>query len=373
MDELKDLRRSLHSMPELSGRENRTAQSVAEAMPANDGLLTGLGGHGVAVRFEGSSPGPDVLLRCDMDALPIEEKLELPYRSTSSGVSHKCGHDGHMAIMAGVAMVLSRCRPASGAVTLLFQPAEETGEGARRVLDDPAFEELKPDTAFALHNLPGFPPGSVIVREGTFASASKGMIIELKGSSSHASEPHLGRSPAMAAAHLIGAFTGLPQMAVSMDQGAKATVIHVRVGEEAFGTSPGEGLVMATLRTHTPGTMKTLADRAVEIAHATAEAYGLRCAVSWTQEFPATVNDPSSVKPIVSAAEELGLQVIRKEVPFAWSEDFGHFTSACPGALFGLGAGEDHPALHSPDYDFPDRLIPAGVRLFTGIIRKILG
>lgn len=130
---------------------------------------------------------------------------------------------------------------------------------------------------------------------------------------------------------------------------------------------------MATLRTHAPGTMKTVAERAEEIAQATAKAYGLQCSVSWTQEFPATVNDPSSVEMIISAAEKLGMNIVRTEVPFPWSEDFGHFTATCPGALFGLGAGRDHPALHSPDYDFPDRLIPAGVRLFTGIVREILG
>ncbi|MBN2586367.1 MAG: amidohydrolase [Candidatus Fermentibacteraceae bacterium] len=372
---LRTIRHLLHSEPELSGGEEATASRVAEILssyaPAK--LLTNLGGHGVAAEFEGSSPGPRILLRCDMDALPINESATLPHASTRRGVSHKCGHDGHMAIMLGVAGRLSRRPPASGSAVLLFQPEEETGLGARKILDDPAFGEISPSMAFAVHNLPGFPLGSVILAGGPFASASRGMAVYLRGESSHASEPQLGRSPAMAAAHLIQAFTDLPQTAVAMDRGAKATVIHVRIGEEAYGTSPGEGKVLVTLRAHDQETLSILAGKAGELAGDIARAYGLDPRISWTQEFPSTVNDPGAVSIVNLCAQRLGMELIIRTEPFPWSEDFGHFTGICPGALFGLGSGEDHPALHSPEYDFPDELIAPGAALFMEILEETLG
>lgn len=332
-----------------------------------------MGGFGVAAVYESSVKGPSVLFRCDMDALPIREPEGTPHRSEVPGVSHKCGHDGHMAILAGLSAELSESPPRRGSVILLFQPSEETGQGAARVLEDESFRDLGPDMAFALHNLPGYSMGSLVIRNGVFASSSRGMKVELLGSSSHASEPHLGRSPASALAQIIEACAALPQSFIAMDHGAKATVIHARLGEEAFGTSPGEGVVMATLRAHRPEDMERLASEAAALASSIAEAWGLGCSISWTQEFPSTVNDPGAVKIAEDAAEDLGMQITRPVSPFPWSEDFGHFTGAFPGALMGLGAGTDSPALHSPDYDFPDDLIPVGVDLFKGIAHRILG
>ena len=331
-------------------------------------MVTGLGGSGLAVEYRGEKPGSSLLLRCDTDALPIDEGASRAHGSMKPGISHKCGHDGHMAILVGVASALHRSPPDRGSVVLLFQPAEETGEGAARVIEDEKFSELRPDMVFALHNLPGFPLGSVIVREGIFASASRGMTVKLQGASSHAAEPHLGRSPALAAAQLIESLTAIPQTTVSMDTAAKVTVIHAVVGEEAFGTSPGEATVMATLRTHREDTMEAISARAAEIASSIAAVHNLDHSIEWTQEFPATVNSPEAASRVESAAKRTGMPIIVPNVPFPWSEDFGHFTGRLPGCLFGIGAGTDSPALHSPEYDFPDSLISAGVELFLEII-----
>ena len=369
------LRRALHAQPDPSGDEERTARRIATYLEAHapDRWVQGLGGQGFAVEYRGAEAGPRVMIRADLDALPIPETITLAHGSDREDLSHKCGHDGHMAIVAGLAPSLSEQRPARGSVVLLFQPAEETGEGAARVLATPAYASVAPDMIFALHNLPGFPAGSVVVRTGPFASASSGLIVELQGETSHAAEPHRGNSPALAVASLIHAFAAAPQRYTALHEAAQVTVIHARVGEVAFGTSPGAGVVMATLRAHEPAVMGALSEQCVDLAKRTAEAAGLTCTVRWTESFPATVNNAEAVKVVERCAEGLGLDVIRPEVPFPWSEDFGHFTAGHPGALFGLGAGLEQPALHHPSYDFPDALLAVGSRMFLSIIRDILG
>lgn len=370
--ELAELRHTLHRLAELSGREERTAAFLASMLqPLNpDELVTGLGGCGIAAVFSGTRPGPGVLIRAELDALPIHDPPELPYRSDEPGVGHKCGHDGHMAILVGLARVLSATGPERGAAILLFQPAEETGMGAAAVLADPAWAKLKPDVVFALHNLPGYPTGLVLLRSGPFASASVGVAVRLSGKSSHAAEPEQGRSPALAVSQIIQAWSASPQEQVAIHVPAKVTVIHARVGGPAYGTSPGDGVVMATLRAHDDLVLRELtrhcSDRAISIARA----YGLDASVEEVEPFPATVNDPPAVDCVLQAAAGAGLPVEKPDRPFGWSEDFGHFTARYPGALIGLGAGGDCPALHDAHYDFPDGLLAPGVRLLAEIVRE---
>lgn len=369
-ENLTKIRQYLHSIPELSGKESATAEYLKTFLQScnPDNLITGLGGTGIAAVYNSPITGPRILLRCDMDALPVNEETNLPYSSAISGVSHKCGHDGHMAIMAGVADWLSDNRPPSGSVVLLFQPAEETGEGAIQVLKDPRFQEIAPDFVFALHNLPGFPIGSIILRTGIFASASRGMVIELSGSSSHASEPHLGRSPALATARIIQIFNDFPASDGSMNRSAKLTITHVRIGEPAFGTFPGKGRLMLTLRADNVKAIKTLSRWSEDHARGIANSCDLNIQITRTEEFPVTKNSVEAVDSVRAAAEHLGLEIIQPDNPFPWSEDFGHFTMSYPGALFGIGTGIHSPALHSPEYDFPDELITPGVNVFRRII-----
>lgn len=374
MDDLVDLRRRLHSLAEPSHGEEATAEELRRFLSSlqTGSLTTGLGGHGIALSVAGGEPGPRILVRADMDALPIEDRIDAGYASETPGVGHKCGHDGHMAILCGVARRLAARPPARGEAVLLFQPAEETGEGAALVLADPGFARIAPDCAIALHNLPGFPRGSVIARAGCFASASRGMVIGLRGESAHAAEPHQARSPALAVSGLIASISSLPQTALPLDMPAKATVIHARLGSEAFGTTPGEAEVMATLRTYSDEAMELLASAAERLAASAAEPEGLEVSVGWKQDFPATVNSGPAIGTVRCCAESLGLDVVAPDAPFPWSEDFGHFTARFGGALFGLGAGEDHPPLHNSGYDFPDRLLPVGVDLLEAVVRRTL-
>jgi amidohydrolase len=235
---LTELRRRLHRNAELSGNERETARILRDELsrhgPAT--VVEPLGGHGLAAVYEGARSGPTLLLRCDMDALPIDEGTGLEHHSRQEGVAHKCGHDGHMTMVVGVARRVARARPAAGRLVLLFQPAEEVGRGAEAVIGDERFAEIRPDLAVALHNLPGFERGAVVLKEGPFACASRGLRVTFRGASSHAAEPHQGRSPALAVSQTIQAWSAGPQIATGLLEPAQATIVHARVGEEAFGT-----------------------------------------------------------------------------------------------------------------------------------------
>ncbi len=374
LDRLIRFRNALHQHPELSNNEQNTAARVVEFLQETEPqtILTGLGGHGVAAIYGASNEGPTVLFRCELDALPIQEANSFKHRSRVEGVAHLCGHDGHMAIVSGLGLFLKQHPLKKGRVVLLFQPAEETGEGAAQVLADPQFTSIEPDFAFALHNLPGYEQGRIVLRDGVFASASKGLTIELNGAPSHAAHPAHGRNPSLAVSQLVQSLIAIPQMHTELHAGALITPIHVRVGGPAFGTSPGDGVVMATLRAHTAEDMSILAEKAVGIAEGIGKVYQLDVAVSWTEEFEAVTNDAHCVEITRNVAESLSLKVTNVAHPFPWSEDFGHFTAHYPGALFGVGAGTDLPQLHNNNYDFPDDLIETGVKMFYGIAERIL-
>ncbi|MHB0775590.1 amidohydrolase [Halomonas sp. WWR20] len=368
---LASLRHALHARPEVSGRESATAQLIAEwlAEAGADPVLTGLGGHGVAGVFRGAEAGPRIMFRAELDGLPIQETSAAAWASCHPHVAHSCGHDGHMAILLGLAQRLATAPPRRGETVLLFQPAEETGEGARAVIGSPRFAELKPDQIYALHNLPGRPLGEVSLKEGAFTCASRGLIIRLTGLCSHAAHPELGRNPAMAMCRILQGLKRLPQQ-LPHDQGlAMVTLIHARLGEVAFGTSPGQAEVMATLRTENDEMMRALAEAAVSLARSEAEEEELGIEIDWCDNFTATRNAAQAVDAIERVAQSLGLTVNRLEKAHRWSEDFGQLAAQGQGAMFTLGSGEKCPPLHYPDYDFPDELLEIGIAIFERLLR----
>lgn len=372
--QLIELRKELHRYPELSGQEEKTSEKIEKFVKQfnPDEIIENIGGYGLAFIFKGNGNNPTVLIRSELDALPISETNKFNYKSEIEDVSHKCGHDGHMATVAGLADLLKE-KKYLGKVILLFQPAEETGEGAAEILSDKKFENIHPDFVFAFHNLPGFPLNKIILSDGNFASASKGMIVKLFGKSSHAAEPEKGINPAKAVSKIINKLISLPDDLDELKDFALITIVHAKVGNSAaFGTSPGEGEVNATLRAYFNEDMELLSDEAVKIIELIADQENIKCKISWTEVFPAVNNNPDCTRIISESAEENNLDVDRIEHPFRWSEDFGHFTEKFNGALFGIGAGENHPALHNPDYDFPDELISTGIKMFNSIINKIM-
>jgi amidohydrolase len=373
--ELVALRHQLHAHPELAGEEIETNRIIRDFIETHEphGLVKELGGTGLAAVFAGRDEGPTVMFRAEIDAVPVQEEGDVDHRSGRTGVSHTCGHDGHMAIVAGLAEYLHRHPLRRGRVVLLFQPAEETGAGALRVLEDERFETIAPDWVFALHNLPRETFGEIQIRSGPFAAGSVGAILRFQGSTSHAAYPEQGRSPAPAVAELIRDLAALPDSVNSGDVLAKLTVIHARIGEPAFGTTPGEAEVMATLRSDREDVLDHLREGVVNEAQRVAGAHGLELAHSWSDRFPVTTNDPEGVAMVEAVAGTCGVAVALRDRAFPWSEDFGWFTRRFKGVLFGVGAGSEVPALHSPEYDFPDDLIPLGLDLFEGLIERTLG
>ncbi len=375
LSDITALRHHLHQHPELSGAEFKTSQTLRTFLSRYqpDQVIDGVAETGFALIFSSAQhqDGPTVLFRAELDALPIAEQGVLPYASSQPGISHKCGHDGHMAILVGLASLLHSHPLPAGRVILLFQPAEETGAGAWAMLQDERITALRPDFAYALHNLPGQPLGHVLLRENAFAAASVGMRIELFGKESHAAEPENGLNPGEAMSDLIQALNRLVREPGRYEDLALLTVVHARLGEVAFGTNPGHATVMATLRAFEQqdlNLLKKLASEAVELVSLT---YGLVFTIDWVEEFPATFNHTSALQVVEQACIQTGIPMEKLDKPMRWSEDFGHFTARYSGALFGLGSGTDQPQLHHADYDFPDELIPVGANLFYRIAQSI--
>ncbi len=374
-----DFRKALHQYPELSNQELATAQRVLDQFDhfSPDEIHQNLGGTGIAFVFNSVLPGPTTLLRCELDALPIQEENTFEYRSVYDGVSHKCGHDGHMAIITAVGERLSQARPTTGRVVLLFQPAEETGAGAVAVIENENFKPLKPDYAFALHNIPNHPLGEVFVKPGSFNCASRGMAIKLHGKTSHAAHPEDGVSPALAMSKIINKLPDIPKQ---LNEFSLVTVVAAilgsldNAGQAAFGTSPGEATVMATLRTASNTSMETMVEIACETAKQCAAEFGLSVEIEWHDIFHACSNTQLGYEHVVAACDKLNIPYTTLTEAYRWSEDFGKLRdTAKEGAMFTLGAGFDLPQLHNPDYDFPDSLIAVGRDIFVEIIRRING
>ncbi|PSJ57727.1 amidohydrolase [Kumtagia ephedrae] len=368
-------RRELHRFPEISNEEEATARRVVDFLAGTgpSAVLTGLGGHGVAIVYEGAGPGPTVLFRSELDALPIEELPDIPHRSTVPGKSHMCGHDGHTTILAALARQFGRRPPARGRVVLMFQPAEETGNGAAGVVADPRYDKIRPDFAFSLHNVPGTPLGHVRLKPGVVNCASRGIRIVLDGKTAHSSMPETGTSPMLAVSRLMPALAKLGGGSFHDDDFAMVTVTHASMGEPVFGIAPGRAEIRATLRTRLDERMADLCAAAEALVHEAAGKDGLRHTVDYHEIFVASLNAPEAVEHLRAALDAEGIPHDEEQLPLRASEDFGVFGHSSKSAMFFLGAGVDRPALHNPDYDFPDDLIAIGARIFMRIARNLLG
>lgn len=374
LPDLVNLRKELHQNPELSGQEQKTAQLILDFFlrVKPDRIIEKIGKTGIAFIFEGKKPGKTLLFRADMDALPIEEDIEIPYISDRKSLSHKCGHDGHMAILAGLALMISVHPLRSGKIILLFQPSEETGKGAHSVLTDPKFKHIKPDYVFALHNLPGYPRNAIIIRSGTFAIASEGIQIRLKGHASHAAYPDQGISPLPAVIELLEKLQKLANLRLRYKNFVQLSITYSKIGRFGFGTIPGTAEIGLTIRAVETADLEHLRTEVDKLTDRIATRYYLEEEFRRYEPFPCTVNHPGAVEAIRNVAVRHGFPVIELEEPLRWSEDFGHFTNQFEGALFGLGAGENHSDLHTWYYDFPDEILETGIRVFYGLIQDLL-
>lgn len=364
-----DIRHQLHEHPQTAGNEQFAHDMIVKHLQGlhPDKVYTHVGGWGVIAVWGKEASAPTIAFRADTDALPI---------------GHRCGHDGHTTILLRLAELIDEAKDSRintfthSRILLLWQPAEETGTGSRAVLDTGILQQYNIKSFYALHNLPGYPLGTVVltgnlhstsvvqVPVSTFAAASTGVVYHLDGRETHASTPELGVNPGLAVAEIIRRFDGMNGSNGNLGEFRQSTLICVRVGQPAFGTSAGHGEVMFTLRAFTNDAMERLLADANNAVDEIAGRYGLTVTRTLVEPFHATENHPAQVETIRKAAGDLSLEVVERTEPMRWSEDFAEYLLEFPGAMFGIGSGEKHAELHHPDYDFPGELIEPAAQLF---------
>ena len=350
MTDYKEIRHLLHEHPQTAGNEQFAHDLIVKHLQGlhPDKVYTHVGGYGVIAVWGKDASAPTVAFRADNDALPI---------------GHRCGHDGHTTILLRLAELVDENVSAFQHINilLLWQPAEETGEGARAMLESGILQQYNIQSFYALHNLPGYPLGTVVLCPRTFAAASTGVVYHLDGRETHASTPELGINPGMSIAEIINRFNGFNGRDGEFRQ---STLICVHIGQPAFGTSAGHGEVMFTLRAFTNDEMEKMLSEANQVVDEVSARYGLKVSRSLVEPFRATENNGDCVEAIEKAAEDVPLRVRYQMEPNRWSEDFAEYLLEFNGAMFGIGSGEKHAELHHPDYVFPDEIIEPAAQLF---------
>lgn len=361
-----ELRHELHRHPELSGQERETKKRLMDFLRENTTLRLTDCGQWFYAEYHPQNPKPGrtpIAFRADFDAIKVLEETPLPYRSENPGVAHKCGHDGHSASLCAFAMDIEQ-KGADRDVYFLFQHAEETGAGAEvcaALLEEKGIAEV-----YGAHNFPGYPFGSLGLREGTVNCASKGMELIFTGASAHASQPEKGKNPARAISKTVLALSEIasPQRYAGL---ILATVVQVDIGERAFGVAAHKGRLLLTLRGQREEELAEMERELMAFAKKQAEEDGLEIAFAEYDVFPETYNHKESVDKIRRIAAEKNWPVTEMEAPIRSSEDFGYFTKKAPGALVWIGDGENWPPLHSEDFDFNDHLIEHIGELFRAL------
>ncbi|MGX9134846.1 M20 metallopeptidase family protein [Rummeliibacillus sp. JY-2-4R] len=361
----KQLRHELHQHPELSNEEVWTKHYLMEFLKANTNLELVDKGNWFYAIYRAGADKKNIAFRADFDALPMNESIELPWASTIAGKAHKCGHDGHSATLAGFALEIDQ-EGAEQNIFLLFQPAEETGEGAIQCVD--FIKEENIDEIYAYHNMSGFPFKAVAVIDGTMMCASKGMTIHMEGSPAHASQPEEGINPSLAIANIV---KEIPKFTSPETNNGLVlcTIVQIDVGEKAFGIAASKGDLRMTIRALYEEELDQLQTNLENFAKEQANEFGLKVSFQYNDEFPQTVNHKESADTIRRIAKQSEMELIELKEAFRGSEDFGHFTKLTKGAYFLIGNGENYPHVHTKEYDFRDELIESGVELFKGVVK----
>ncbi len=365
LDKIIGLRHLLHSCPDLSLRESGTVMALKDFLRENTAFgIHERDGWFYAVKKSAADPAqkPPVAFRAELDALPMEESISLAYGSARAGVSHKCGHDGHMAALCGLALELDLIK-LDRTVYLVFQPAEEIGQGAMRCAN--LIREKGITEIYAFHNLSGFPESSVVYRKEMTQPASEGLLIRMHGKQSHAGYPEEGRNPSAAIAELALYAQHLPEE--PHDGMALCTIVGMQSGQGDFGISSGDGSLSVTLRAEREKYMKEMEKKLLQKAEALAARDSLRTEHEIHDYFPETRNHDEALDRVIRKAAGLRLPIIEMKDLWRASEDFGHYLKLCSGALFYIGNGNGYPALHTDKYDFNDRILEAAVNVFLAL------
>jgi amidohydrolase len=379
-DQLIAVRRDLHMHPELGFQEERTSSLVADYL-ARLGyrIYTGVAKTGVIGVFEGDRPGPTVMLRFDMDALPIQEENEVEYASQTPGVMHACGHDGHVTIGLGTATLLARSRGEwAGTVKLVFQPAEEGMNGAETMVNEGALDDYgpRPDAAFGLHLWNLSPVGRAELTVGPMMAAAERWSLTVMGSGGHGALPHQTADPIVAAAQIVSALQTIVSRNVDPQLTAVVSVGTIR-GGTAFNIIPGQVELSGTVRTFEADVRAMVLDRLEALCQGIAAGMGVEVDLQVNALTPAVVNDPAAAGLMRRVAEEiLGQGNVSSGFRTMGSEDMAFFLQEVPGSFLFLGSANSARGLdaphHHPRFDFDESALPLGVAILSGTATRFL-
>ena len=377
-DQVTEWRRDLHTHPEIGFEEHRTAGIVADKLRAFgvDEVMTGIATTGVVGIIHGRTAGPMIGLRADMDALPMQEHSDLPYKSVNPGKMHACGHDGHTSMLLGTAQILAETRDFAGSVALIFQPAEEGGGGGRVMVEEGLFDRANCQSVWGLHNWPD-------MDLGTFASIAGGVMagidyfdITVRGQGTHAGMPHDGVDTVLAAAHLVTAVQSVPGRNVSPHDTATIGVSMFK-GSDAYVVMPDEAVIGGSVRYFDPAVRDLAEARIRSLATGIAEGFGAEAVIDYRKNYPPAINPaPEAETAAAIAAGLVGAdRVIREHEPCMAGEDFSFMLNERPGNYIWMGSSTpDHASgkLHYPDYNFNDRAIPYGIGYWLALVDRLL-
>lgn len=381
-------RRDIHAHPELRFEENRTSEIIANRLrELGYQVETGLGKTGVVGWLKGQRPSTGtermIGLRADMDALPIQERNEFPHASTIPGKMHACGHDGHVAMLLGAAQELAEHPDFSGSVALIFQPAEEGGAGARRMIEDGLFTKYPCDAVFAMHNWPGLAEGEFAAHPGAVMASSNEFAIQINAKGAHAAMPDLGIDPVVIAAQLILALQTIVSRSCKPVEPAVLSVTKIHAGE-AINVIPDRAILQGTVRTFSVETLDLIEEQLKTISNTICSAFGASAEVKFQREYPPTINTASMAELAKDAIINLpGVTAVHTNLPPTMgAEDFAYMLLEKPGAYLWIGNGQGGHrthghgigpcTLHNPSYDFNDQILPIGVRAWVAIVKRFL-
>ncbi|QOZ67430.1 hippurate hydrolase [Bradyrhizobium arachidis] len=371
---LTEWRRHLHAHPELSLQEKATAAFVQEKLTElGIPFKAGIGGHGVVATLRRGSAEGRVGLRADMDALPITEDTGLAYASTTPGVMHACGHDGHTASLLGAAALLAADTNWSGTVDFIFQPAEEGFGGSRAMVAAGLFERFPMDRVFGFHNWPGLEAGTVAVHDGVVMASGGRITITIEGHAGHAGMPHLTRDPVMAAGHLIVALQTIVSRSVDPLDTAVLSLCTID-GGTAPNQIAGRVTIRGTLRYHRDGVKDTILDGIERTCAGIATSFGVKVTPEIVMGVGVVINTPAEADLARIAADKAQAPVRRDLAPSMAGEDFAFYLQKRPGAFVWIGNGplRDGAELHGPRYDFNDAILPVASTWMAEVAKTAL-
>jgi amidohydrolase len=371
------LRRDLHAHPELRFEEHRTAEVVVKELEAlGYTVVRGLGGTGVVASLHGADPQRGIVLRADMDALPILEANDFTHASCAHGIMHACGHDGHTVMLLGAARVLKQMPQLPGTVHFVFQPGEEGGAGARKMIDDGLFEQCPTEAVFGMHNWPGLPAGHFGLRTGPIMAAGSRFRIKIIGKGAHAAQPHLGLDPIPLACSMVLQCQTIAARHKDPVDPAVISVCMFHAGD-TDNVIPDRVELRGTIRTLSSTLQQKLQHDIQLMCEGLSSAYGAQVEVEYFQYYPATINTPAETVFCETVIREtFGDARIKMDIPANMtSEVFGFMLEERPGTYVLIGSaptdsGMAAPGLHHPKYDFNDDIIEEGVRYWVALAQR---